>query len=155
MWGTGKSILGPVLGTYKKVERQNLCHFFEYISTLTYFGKIEKLFSNKYLKILADNLAYDTFLSRQINLKLGDDSGLINNPKKLKSIRRLFKKDDKIHNIKEININCPIIQIMSHNLFPCSEILFQTFFENFSIMLVYQTFWNYCLVEPFFPNRIR
>ena len=39
MWGTGKSMLGPIIGSFKGVEKQKIDYNFEYLCILNYFKK--------------------------------------------------------------------------------------------------------------------
>jgi len=39
LWGAGKSIMGPVIGSFKNLERQRIEHIYGFLSTLYKFDK--------------------------------------------------------------------------------------------------------------------
>ena len=97
MWGTGKSILTPVLGSLKKVEKQMLNHNFEYLCTLENFNKVANSEAKSLIQLMADISLFNSMISREVNLRLFDDSGLLNNPNGFRYLKRLFKTgDDKV-----------------------------------------------------------
>ncbi len=125
-WGTGKSILGPVLGCYKGVEKQKLDHIFEYICTIFDLGEMEKGAAQAILKTYSDIDIFDALISREVNLRPSDDTGLLNNPYSLKYLKRLFKPGD--HSVSNyIENENPALQIMSHHILPVGKILFETY----------------------------
>jgi hypothetical protein len=126
MWGTGKSILTPVLGSLKKVEKQMLNHNFEYLCTLENFNKVANSEAKSLIQLMADISLFNSMISREVNLRLFDDSGLLNNPNGFRYLKRLFKTgDDKV--VEEIKNDKPILQIMTHNILQSSKLLFDTF----------------------------
>jgi hypothetical protein len=117
IWGTGKSILGPVLAGFKGVEKQRLEHIYEYICTLYFFKKIELDAAVTMLRLYADIALFNSSISREVNLRMSDDSGLLNNPNQWEYIKRLFYKDGDVV-LSRIKKSKPILQIMSHLIFP-------------------------------------
>ena len=124
--GTGKSILGPVLGSLKDVEKQRIEHIFEYLCILDKLGKIERDAAISLMRIYADLGLFNSMISREVNMRLWDDSGLLNNPDSLKYVARLLLKDgDAV--LKRTKDQCPILQIMSHQIFPGLELAFSAY----------------------------
>jgi len=126
MWGTGKSILSPVVGSFNRVEKQMLNHNFEYISALENYGKIQNSEAKSLIQLMSDVSIFNSMISREVNLRPFDDSGLLNNSNAFKYLKRLFKVGDST-TVDEIINDKPILHIMSHNIFQNSKILFDTF----------------------------
>lgn len=124
-WGTGKSILGPVLSCFHGVEKQKLDHIFEYVATAYNLGEISKGFANSLIKTYVDLDTFDSQISREVNFRPSDDSGILNNPNGLKYFKRLFLPGD--DRVKEnIENNNPALQIMSHHILPVADVLFES-----------------------------
>ena len=79
MWGTGKSILSPVVGSFNRVEKQMLNHNFEYISALENYGKIQNSEAKSLIQLMSDVSIFNSMISREVNLRPFDDSGLFLN----------------------------------------------------------------------------
>ena len=126
MWGTGKAILAPVLGSFEQVEKQILNYNFEYLCTIFFNDKEKEGNAEVLLQLMADVQLYDSVLSRNANFRPGDISGVFNNPYALRYFKRLFKSDDE-RIIEEILSRKPILQLMTHNILPISDLLFKTF----------------------------
>lgn len=131
--GTGKSILAPVLGSFERVEKQRLEHNYEYICFLHYLGKMESDAGSALLNLYADLALYNSMISREVNLRPGDDSGILNNPHGLKYIQRLFRAGGE-ETMREIEQTRPILQIMTHQFFAASELVFEAFRERVRII---------------------
>jgi len=126
MWGTGKSILAPILGSYVRVEKQTINHNFEYLCTLEKYGGIDKSNAKVIIQLMADVALFNSMISREINLRPADDSGIINNPNGWLYIKRLFKTGGN-NIVKEIEQSNPILHVMSHNILQVSRLLFESF----------------------------
>ncbi len=135
LWGTGKSILGPIIGGMQKVEKFKLEHIYEYISVLYHLNKIEKDSATWMLNTYADLSQYNNSISREVNLRFGDDSGLKNNPNSLDYLQRLFKKDGD-HNLANINENNIALNLMSHMILMTPELLFTAYGDRLKIIEV-------------------
>lgn len=122
LWGTGKSLLGPIVSGMSGVEKVKIESLYEYISWLFYLGKISKDGAQWMLRTYADCSQYHNTIGREVNLRWGDDTGLKSAPEKLKIIRRLFgdEGDDKV---AEINDNNLAFCAMSHMLMLTPELL--------------------------------
>jgi|APSaa5957512535_1039671.scaffolds.fasta_scaffold25432_3 hypothetical protein len=126
MWGTGKSILTPIVGSFKQIEKQMLNHNFEYVCTLENFDKIANSEAKSLIQLMADVALFNSMISREVNLRPFDDSGLLNNPNGLRYLKRLFKTGDATV-VEEIKNDNPTLQIMTHNILQSSKLLFDTF----------------------------
>jgi len=135
MWGTGKSILAPVLGSFKRVEKQIINHNFEYVCTLENYDKISNTDAKSLIQVMADVSLFNSMISREVNLRPSDDSGFLNNPNGWRYLKRLFKVGDATV-VEEIENDKPILQIMSHNIFQVSNLLFDTFDSSIKMIVM-------------------
>ncbi len=152
MWGAGKSLLAPIAGSFKNVEKQKLDYNFEHISTMGTYGKIDKSAAKVLLQIMADVDIFNSMISREINLRPSDLSGIFNNPRATTYLRRLFKVGQEDKAVREIINNKTILQIMTHNILPVSKPLFNTFKDELTLAVmvrhpVYKLEWWYNFIE--------
>ncbi len=126
MWGTGKAILAPVIGSFEGVEKQVLNHNFEYICAILNNENKIKGNSQALLQLIADVALFNSMISREVNFRPADITGVFKNPFTMRYFKRLLKPgDDAITD--EITTKKPFLQIMSHNILPISNLLFHTF----------------------------
>lgn len=133
LWGTGKSIMGPVLGSFERVEKQKLDPIYEHLSVLDRFGKIDPDSGEAMMRLYADIALFNSMISREVNLRPFDESGLLNNPRPLEYMARLLYKDgDAV--MERIREKRPILQIMTHQILPAARLAFRSFGERFRII---------------------
>ena len=135
LWGTGKSMLGPVIGGMSFVEKFRLEHIFEYVSASYNLNKIEEDAALWLLRTYSDLSQYNNLLSREVNLRINDDSGLRNNPNSFEYLLRLFKKDGD-HHIDNINENNIALNVMSHMLLLTPELLLKAYNKRIKLIEV-------------------
>lgn len=121
LWGCGKSLIGPIIAGMEKVEKPTVSSIFENISILLNQNKITFDAADTLFKVYLDDLTYNNQLGRNINLRMHDDSGVINNPNFIKDFKKLF--------IKELDLDSnkfkeTIISIMGHMVLISSDRLF-------------------------------
>jgi len=133
LWGSGKSIMGPVIGSFKNVERQRIEHIYGYLSTLYKFDKIKKDAAITMMKLYADLAIYNSMISREVNFRIFDESGLINNPGALKTVLRLFNEDGDIV-VDRIKKDGVILQIMTHIMLWAIELAFESFGDQLRLI---------------------
>lgn len=131
--GNGKSMLGPILGSFKNVEKIRFEHVYEYLCILNHFKKIDTDAAVTLMRMFADLAIYNSMISREVNLRIFDDSGLLNNPHPLRYIARLFYKDgDEV--LCRIKNNSPILQLMTHQVLPAIELAFEAYGKRLRII---------------------
>ena len=132
-WGTGKSIIAPIVGAMEGVEKQKIEHIYEYLCVLIYLNKIEADAADSLLKIYADLSQYNNLIGREVNLRWHDDSGPRNNPNSLRYVQRIFGKEgDKI--IEDINEQNLALNVMSHMITQISEPLVNAYGNRLKII---------------------
>jgi len=113
LWGTGKSILGPIISGMVGVEKIKAESLYEYISWLNYLGKIEKDAAVWMMRTYADSAQYHNRIGREVNLRWSDDTGLKHVINKWNYLKRLFGPEgDEI--VNEINSGNFAFSVMSH-----------------------------------------
>lgn len=135
LWGTGKSLLAPIISNMREVEKVKVESIYEYVSWLFYLGKINEDGAIWLLRTYADCSQYHNVIGREINLRWRDDTGLKNVIGKLKLIKRLLgsEGDSKVEEINQKNI---AFCAMSHMLMLAPELLTQTYGNRIKIIEV-------------------
>ena len=135
MWRTGKSLLGPIIGSFENVQKPKLDYNFEWMCVLNSIGSVSLNNSICMLQMYADLCTHNNFLSREINLRPYDDTGFLKNPKPLKSIMNLFKSDkDAIQNkILELK---PSLLIYTHSVLQVGTPMAEAFGKRLKMLVV-------------------
>jgi|ETNmetMinimDraft_33_1059910.scaffolds.fasta_scaffold02640_7 hypothetical protein len=126
LWGTGKSLLSPIISGMDRVEKVKIEHLYEYICILHHLDKMSSDAAIWMLKTYADLSQYNNLIGREVNLRWRDDSGFANNPNSLRYIKRLFggEGDQKV---ADINDNNRALNIVSHMLMLVADKIFETY----------------------------
>jgi hypothetical protein len=122
LWGTGKSILGPIISGMKGVEKTKAESLYEYMSWLHYLGKIEKDGAVWMMRTYADCSQYHNRIGREINLRWSDDTGLKHVRNKWNYVKRLFSNEGDVK-VNEINSENLAFSVMSHLLMLTPDLL--------------------------------
>ena len=126
--GTGKTMLGPVLGSFKNVTNGKFDYNFEYISILNFLNNLGEEDASGILNYIIDNNIYSDSIGRELNFRLRDLSSVINLSNGLTSIVKIFSSDsDELYQNK-LKMNKTFI-IWTHQLvaaFPLLEAAFDT-----------------------------
>jgi hypothetical protein len=122
LWGTGKSIIGPVISEMEGVEKIKAESLYEYMSWLHYLGKIDKDGAVWMMRTYADSSQYHNRIGREINLRWSDDTGLKHVRNKWNYISRLFGKEGDLK-VTEINSKNLAFSLMSHLLMLTPDLL--------------------------------
>ena len=133
LWGTGKSIIAPIVGSMEGVEKQKIEHIYEYLCVLRYLNKIEPDAVEVMLKTYADLSQYNNLIGREVNLRWNDDSGPRNNPNSIRYIKRIFGKEgDSV--VEEINQKNLALLVMSHMVLPTSQPLVEAYGNRLKVI---------------------
>lgn len=131
--GTGKTMMGPVLSSFRRVEIQRMDHVHEYICALCFLKKIEDDAAVALLRLYGDLALYNVFIARDSNFRIRDLSGVLRNPGGWKQLIRLIQPDGEAV-LARINKARPILQIHSHQLLGISQPLFRAFGERLKVV---------------------
>ena len=123
---SGKSLLGPVLGSFDSVEVERVDPIYENIALLDNFGKIDRDAAIQLLQLRTDLLLYESMISRNTNFRFGDHSSIFNTHRKWHYLKKLFSKEGQIV-VDEIQKNKPIFQVITHSALSMIGPFFEAF----------------------------
>ena len=127
-WGSGKSLLSPIISGMKDVEKSKLEFIYEYIAALNFLKKISNDATFWLLNNHSGVSQYNNLISREVNLRWNDDTGIGYNPGILKYLFRLFyvdKSDDNL--VEKINMQNIALNLMTHNSILSIDPILDTF----------------------------
>jgi len=121
--GTGKTMMGPILSSFARMEVQRFDHIHEHVCALRFLGRIEEDAATSLVRLYVDLACYNVMIGRESNFRWKDLSGVLSNPRGLRYLKRLFQSDGEavMDRIKETR---PILQIHSHQVLGISDTLF-------------------------------
>ena len=133
LWGSGKSLIAPIVCAMSGVEKQKFEHIYEYLCVLRHLNKIDIDAAETLLKIYADLSQYNNLIGREVNLRWSDVSGPANNLNSFRYIRRMFGREgDKV--LEEINHQNLALNILSHIIMPVANPLIQAYGSRLKII---------------------
>jgi hypothetical protein len=124
-----------VLGSLRNVEKVRIEHIYEYLSILNTLKKIDTDAAIAMMRMYADLAIYNQMISREVNLRINDDSGLLNNPRPFEYVGRLFCKDGEAV-MTRINQRSPILNIMTHQILPNIDLAFRSFENRLKVVVM-------------------
>ena len=124
MSATGKIVVDDFLSKFHQMEILNFSAELESITIIKHLNKINFDAFNSFVKIHLDLLLYNTLMSRSVNFRLTDQSGVLKSQKFFKYFFRLFSKGNaEIPSI--IDNNKPCLRLMTHSILAFSKPLFE------------------------------
>lgn len=113
--GSGKSLLGPIVSSFNNVERQTMgLYTLEHLLASNYLNLIDSQLAQQLIQQLVAYNHYNMFIGRNVNMKIGDISGPLLNPNRIKYFLRLITgssgSDADIEMLNNLNIS-PLIKI--------------------------------------------
>tara|TARA_A100001035_G_scaffold279980_1_gene283339 strand:+ start:11032 stop:12060 length:1029 start_codon:yes stop_codon:yes gene_type:complete len=133
LWGTGKSLLHPIVSTFQGLEDARLEEVFEYIAQLDYLSKIDKNSADWLIKTYLDLIMHSNLLGRHSNLRWSDDTGLKHSFKKIEKIKRLFRseKNNLSYQAKKRKLGNVL---MTHMVCCCPDVFFRSLNSRFFLI---------------------
>ncbi len=113
LWGSGKSLLCPIISGMDKMVKTSMASYVDQINILIHESKLQSNHGNALITNEIDRLIYENQLGRNLNYRLFDDTGILNNPNIIKDIRKLFIKDIDLNGSEFKN---SAISILTHML---------------------------------------
>ena len=122
---SGKNLIAVLLSTMPRVEKMRLDSQVDYISRYFALGKLSSDAAAVALKIEFDEKYYYNEISRDVNFRWSDYSGVFKQGKRLTYFIRLFQNADEkaILRLKKKN---PIFQEMTHDALHLADFYFDT-----------------------------
>lgn len=131
--GTGKTMFSPLLASFKGMQNPRFEYMFEYLSIATKSGKISSDASITLLNLLADVKYYDGSISRDVNFRPSDLSGVWSNGNGLKYIQQLFMNDGVAVESRLLNDESSL-SLVTHQLLGCADFLEKAFGSRLKII---------------------
>lgn len=120
--GSGKTMLSPIITSMDNVETTIFPYEIQWLSSYLYSHQIQEDAYIEFLKLYADHTIYNQSMGRNSNFRHSDISSVLQSKKKIKYLKRIFKRGDNdiIDYIKQKN---PILNFTtSHLIFFINEI---------------------------------
>ena len=131
--GTGKTMMGPILGSLDRVEVQRFDHIHEFVCALKFLDRIEDDAAVHLIRTYIDLACYNIMIGRESNFRWKDLSGVLSNPRGFRYLWRLFQPDgDQV--MDRIKQERPIVQIASHQLLGVGTPLFSALGDRLRII---------------------
>ena len=131
--GTGKTMLGPLVGSLARVEVLRIEHTYEYLCEMHHLGRMELDAATALLGMYADLACYDTMIARNTNFRFSDLSGVWSNPGALRYLRRLRMPDGNVVS-KRIAEEKPILQVLTHQALCAMGAAFTAYSERVRVI---------------------
>lgn len=113
--GTGKTMMGPFMGSFTNVELGRFEFHLEYYLILHFLGKLEKDACKSMIGMITDLDLYNMVIAREINFRPTDLSGAFTNPKTFQYLKRLLSKDGESA-ARYIQETKPIMHFITHQI---------------------------------------
>ena len=132
---SGKGMLSHILSSLTRVEKQSNHTPFDYISYIHWLGKISDDAASTYLQTEADQQLYHIMMSRDVNFRPKDSTGVMQNAFRWKYFARLFMREgDAV--IDRIKKERPILNEAPHDALRSAPLFFSTFGKSLRIIYV-------------------
>uniref|UniRef100_UPI0040486683 hypothetical protein n=1 Tax=Algoriphagus sp. TaxID=1872435 RepID=UPI0040486683 len=137
---SGKGMLSHILSCFERIEKQSNHTVFDFVPYIYNLNKISHDAAVTYLQTEADMQLYHIMMSRDVNFRFGDSTGVLKNGKRLEYFKRLFfKEGDSI--VKRISAHNPILNEAPHDALRNAKLFFDSFGSGLKII--------YVIREPF------
>jgi len=135
MWSCGKSLLGPLISGFDSVEKWRMDPIFEYLCVMHHLDDVSLENSSELIRLLGDKSSFESYISREVNLRWHEETTIFKNPNAIRYIQNLFKKDDGSFN-DELIRKKPSLNIMTHNILQISHPLINAFQERLKLIVI-------------------
>ena len=132
---SGKGMMAHVLSSFERIEKQHNLDIFEWIGIVWRAGRITDDAAATLLRFEGDTRLYNALLSRCVNFRFGDDTGVFKNANPLRYLTRLFAPggDGPVVKCVEEKI---VMQSCIHDGLRNAEIFFRAFEDRLKIIYI-------------------
>lgn len=123
LFGCGKTMLSPIIGSLDRVELLSYLFEVENLCALYSLGEVSLEGAASVVKMSADVKLYNTMMGRDVNFRPTDLSSAIRDINPSRYFQRLFLPGDEALP-QVIEETKPILHIVTHNLLPFAEPIF-------------------------------
>ena len=114
---SGKSIISKILPTLNKSEHLKVFTYFEHIMPALHYKEIKQDFANAQLITMTNEIAYNTFLGRDVNFRPSDYSSVTTKHLKNRYLNRL-KQNEGDTIVKKLTKTNFFFPFMTHEIMP-------------------------------------
>jgi len=130
---TGKSMMGPILASFERMEIERMEEIFEHIGGLDRMNKISRDASVALLKTVIDAHLYNGMIGRNTNFRFSDHSSVWRNPNRLRHFKRIFAPDG-AKAVQRIILERPIYQNQTHDQLANFKLFHEAFSDRFRVL---------------------
>ena len=134
---SGKNLISVLISTMKRTEKMRLDSQFDYIPRYYFMGKMSLDAAVVALRTEADEKYYYNSISRDVNFRLADYSGVYRQGKRLIYIARLFMSGDE-QAVRRLRQSRSIFQEMTHDGIHVAPLYFEAFGSRLKIIHVFR-----------------
>ncbi|CAN1534783.1 hypothetical protein MCETALH18_01570 [Methylophilaceae bacterium] len=134
---SGKNLISVLLSTMKRVEKMRLDSQIDYIPRYYFLGKLSIDAAITALRTEFDEKCYYNSISRDVNFRISDYSGVMKQGKRLEYFKRLFMPADEAA-VKRITQNKPIFQEMTHDGLHVASLYFAALGQRLKMIHVFR-----------------
>ena len=132
--GSGKTLIAPIISSYKNSQNQSISYDFENVIIFNYLKKIDDDTATVFLKFIAEENLFNYEIGRKLNLREFDHTGPKHNPK-IKNDLKKIKFDNEKKVLKKINNQNKVLNFVAHKTFLNYKILKKTFKNSFLLLI--------------------
>ncbi len=122
--GCGKTLFGPIISSFPRVEILNYAFEIEFICRLEKFNKVSSDAAEALVKMHIDHKLYQTMMGRETNFRYHDLSSVFNDSNPWRYFKRIFQEGD-LAIPDRILKQKPILSLTTHDLLAYSEPVFE------------------------------
>lgn len=134
---SGKNMISVLLSTMDRVEKMRLDGLFDTIPRYYYLGKMSLDAAIVALRVEADEKLYNNMISREVNFRFDDYTGVFKQGKPWLYVKRLFQKPEQ-HAVERLARENPIFQNMTHDGLHLASLYFKAFGPRFKLVHVFR-----------------
>jgi hypothetical protein len=132
---SGKGMLSHLIASFNRVEKQSNHSVIDYVSYIHWMGKMSDDAATAYLQTEVDAQLYHLMMSRDVNFRPKDSTGVLQNPRKWEYFKRLFLKEgDEV--VQRINTITPILNEAPHDAMRSAKLFMDTFPNELKIVYI-------------------
>jgi len=134
---SGKNMISVILSTMNRVEKMRLDSQLDYIPRYYFLGKMNLDAAIVALRTEVDEKLYYNMISRGVNFRIDDYTGVLKQGKRWLYFKRLFQKADQSA-VDRIRKEKPIFQNMTHDGLHMSKLYFEAFGPRLKLVHVFR-----------------
>ncbi|MBU1627465.1 hypothetical protein KKB18_08875 [bacterium] len=129
----GKAMMQMILASFEGLEIGRIEAILDRIPILYHFNKMEKDAAVSILRHEIQEMHYQSMISRKINFRVTDDTGVLRNPQSWRYFKRLFQPESDVA-LARMKKENSLFQAMTHDILGMVDIYFEAFGQGLYII---------------------